>query len=120
MDKDTLQLSEQAIKILDKKKAIDIVAFEVTELTIIADCFIIASGTSSTHVRSLADDVEDALSKEGIEPRGIEGKTSGWILLDYGSVVIHIFTPDQREFYNLERLWQDAKHIDVAAIVGEE
>ena len=119
MDKDTLELVEKAVKLLDKKKAVDITAFEISELTVIADCFIIASGTSSVHVRSLADDLEAGLEQDGIRPRAVEGKTSGWILLDYGALVVHIFTPDQRAFYDLERLWQDAPHVDVAAMIGE-
>ena len=119
MDKDTLVLVEKSVRLLDKKKAADITAFEISELTVIADCFIIASGTSGVHVRSLADDLEAELEKDGVRPRTVEGRTSGWILLDYGTLVVHLFTPDQREFYNLERLWQDAPHLDLAGMIEE-
>ena len=116
----TQEILENAVKTLDAKKAIDLKALRITDLTSIADFFVIASGTSTTHIRALAEEVEDKLASLGQEPKNIEGRATGWILLDYGSVVVHIFTPDQREFYNLERLWQDARHIDVAAIVGSE
>ena len=67
-----------------------------------------ASGTSSTHVKALADEVEYAISQLGTEPEHIEGRATGWILVDYGTVVVHIFDRQSREYYNIERLWQDA------------
>ena len=99
---------EIAVKALDSKKAVEISALEVGSLTIVADYFVIAAGTSTTQVRALADEVEYQLGLEGIEPRQIEGKATGWILLDYGTVVVHIFDRQSREYYNIERLWQDA------------
>lgn len=110
---------EIAVKALDSKKAEDIKVLEIGDLTIIADHFVIAQGTSSTHVRALADEVEFKLHEAGIEPRQIEGKSSGWILLDYHELVVHVFTADQREYYNLEKLWADAKETDISAWVTD-
>lgn len=114
-----LELAKEAVKILDKKKAFDLRAIHITEYSIVADYFVIATGTSNTHVKSLADEIEFELSEKGVQPGHIEGKATGWILLDYGSVVIHIFTPESREYYNLERLWADASQLDISDVVSE-
>ncbi len=102
------ELIKNIVKALDEKKAEDIKIIETAELTIVADSFIVASGTSSTHVKALADEVEYAISQLGTEPEHIEGRATGWILVDYGTVVVHIFDRQSREYYNIERLWQDA------------
>lgn len=107
------------VKILDDKKAEDIKAIEIRELTIVADCFIIASGTSSTHVKALAGEVEDAMDKMGVKPNHIEGRATGWIVLDYDTIIVHIFQRESREYYNLERLWQDADYLDIDKILAE-
>ncbi|MDD6284322.1 MAG: ribosome silencing factor [Firmicutes bacterium] len=117
---DNTQIIKTAIKALSDKKAVDIFAVEVADLTIVADTFVMAGGTSSTHVRALADEVEYQLSQQGIEPHHIEGKNTGWILLDYTGVVIHIFSQQAREFYSLERLWADGKQIDVSQYIDAE
>lgn len=114
-----LELTKEIVKVLDKKKAIDIKAIHITEYSIVADYFIIASGTSNTHVKSLADDVEHEMSLLSVEPDHIEGRATGWILLDYGSVIVHIFTGESREYYNLERLWSDAQLLDLSDITTE-
>ncbi len=103
------ELIKNIVKALDEKKAEDIKIIETAELTIVADSFIVATGTSSTHVKALSGEVEESLSKLGAEPEHIEGRATGWILLDYGTVVVHIFDRQSREYYNIERLWQDAK-----------
>ncbi len=113
------ELTREIVKVLDEKKAQDIVAIATEELTIVSDYFVIASGTSSTHVKSLADDVEFELSKKGIEPLHIEGRATGWILLDYGSVIVHVFQKESRDYYNLERLWGDAQQLDLSDIITE-
>ena len=110
---------EIAVKALDSKKAVEISALEVGSLTIVADYFVIAAGTSNTQVRALADEVEYQLGLEGIEPRQIEGKATGWILLDYYDVVIHVFLQDQREYYNLEKLWADSTPLDISSLLTE-
>ena len=111
-----------AVEALDSKKALDISAIKVSDLTVVTEYFVIASATSSTHVRSLAEEVEDKLSKAGVEPNHIEGRATNWILLDYGSVIIHVFTRDAREFYNLDRIWSDGEHIELEKLIslGEE
>ncbi len=116
---DRHEIMENVVKILDKKKATDIKVLEITDLTVVADYFVIATGTSGTHIRSLADEVEVEIKKLGEEPKGLEGKTTGWILLDYASVIVHIFTPDQRELFNLEHLWTDAKEVDISKFITE-
>lgn len=104
------ELLQKIIKILDDKKGIDIKYMEIKDITTIADYFIIASGTSSTHIKSLADNVEYELKKESIYPNKIEGYESGtWILMDYGDIVIHIFTEQERENYKIEELWEEMK-----------
>lgn len=114
-----LELTEEIVKVLDKKKAYDIKAICITDFSIVADYFVIATGTSNTHIKALADEVEYELSERGIKPNHIEGKATGWLLLDYGSVLVHIFTGESRDYYNLERLWSDATELDLSKIVTE-
>ncbi len=115
-----LELTKEIVRVLDKKKAIDIKAIEITEHSIVADYFVIASGTSNTHVKALADEVEYELGLKGVEPHHIEGRATGWILLDYGCVLVHVFSSESREYYNLERLWQDASVVDISDVVTED
>ena len=114
-----LEKALATVKILDKKKAIDLKAIHITDYSIVSDYFVIATGTSNTHVKSLADELEYEMSKLGIEPNHMEGKATGWIVLDYGTVIVHIFTGESREYYNLERLWSDAEDVDLSDIVTE-
>lgn len=96
---------------LDKHKAQDIRVIGVTDVTTIADYFVIAAGTSSTQVKSLTDYVEEEMEEKGVRPLRTEGyHSSTWILLDYGSVVVHVFQEETRRFYDLERLWKDGVH----------
>ncbi len=114
-------LVKEIAKVLDEKKAVDIVAIKTEEVTIVSDYFIIASGTSNTHAKSLADDVEyEIKTRLGIDPEHIEGRATGWILLDYGTVLVHVFTQDNREYYNLERLWADASTVDLSDVITED
>ena len=109
MPADSLQFVKKAATLLDSKKAENIVVLDIRELTSIGDFFIIASAGNTTLVKTLAEELEDKFSAEGIEPRRVEGASSAmWILMDYSDVVIHIFYNEQREFYCLERLWADA------------
>ena len=112
------ELIKNIVKALDEKKAEDIKIIETSELTIVADSFIVASGTSNTHVKALAGEVEDALSKLGLDPEHVEGRATGWILIDYGTVVVHIFDKQSREYYNIERLLQDANIKTAEEILG--
>ncbi len=111
-----LEIAKEIVKVLDNKKGMDIKLIEIAEHSIVADYFVIVTGTSNTHVKALADETEYELSQKGVEPHHIEGRATGWILLDYSSVLVHIFTGESREYYNLERLWQDAKTIDISDI----
>lgn len=110
---EALEIVKTAVKTLDKKKGENIEVIGITDLTIIADYFVIATGTSSTQVKALADEVEYQLEQNGLTPHHIEGRNTPWVCLDYNSVVIHIFYKDQRDFYQLERLWEDGKKIDI-------
>jgi ribosome-associated protein len=108
-----IDIVKVACKALDDKKAMDLKAIEVTEITVLADYFVLATATSTTHVRALADEVEDALAKGGVHPLHVEGASEGnWIAMDYASVIVHIFDKPSREFYDLEKLWRDATVID--------
>ncbi len=111
------KIIEVAVNALNDKKASNISAIQVGTLTVIADYFIIATATSSTHVRALADAVEEKLSEAGFEPNHVEGKATGWILLDYLGVVIHIFTRDTRDYYNLDRMWDDGTKLNLDDIL---
>ncbi|MBQ6000711.1 MAG: ribosome silencing factor [Clostridia bacterium] len=108
------ELALQAAHFLSEKKAHDVEVLEITDLTVLADYFVICTGTSSTQVRSLAEEVEFRLSELGIEPHHIEGhRSTSWVLLDYSSVIVHVFYKDSREFYRLEHLWADAKRLEL-------
>ncbi|MFP4661807.1 MAG: ribosome silencing factor [Halanaerobiales bacterium] len=112
MSKSIKEIAVMAAEAADDKKAIDIEVLDVQELTIIADYFVICSGNSETQVKAIANGIEKELSEEGIEPQKVAGKQdSRWILMDYADVIIHIFHKDEREFYELDRLWADAEKI---------
>ena len=105
------ELIEKIASILYEKKAQDIVALDVSGMTVITDGMVIASGRSALQVKTLADEVEDRLSESGISPLRKEGQQEGrWVVLDYGSVLVHIFDTQEREFYQLERLWESGEN----------
>ena len=106
-----------AANALNNKKAKQLKALKIDDLTTLADYFVIATATSSTHVRALADEVEEKLKEQSVEPHHREGKTTGWIVLDYVSVIVHVFTPTEREFYNLDSMWCDATEINLETIL---
>ncbi|MDP4118406.1 MAG: ribosome silencing factor [Bacillota bacterium] len=107
------ELALTIANILDSKKAEDIKVLEVTDLTSIADYFVICNGTSSTHIKSLSNEVEYQLEEMGEHPAHNEGiSTATWILKDYITVVVHIFSHEADEFYRLEHMWADAKKVD--------
>lgn len=106
------------VKALDSKKAQDIRAIRIGDLTIIADYFVIANGTSTTHTRGLADEVEYQLSEKGVNPDHIEGVDgASWIAMDYKDIVVHVFYKDVREQYNLEKLWSDGETVDISGML---
>ncbi|MGX8699793.1 ribosome silencing factor [Caproiciproducens sp.] len=116
----SLELAKETVKILDEKKAMDLKVIGIKDISVLADYFVFSTGTSSTHVKSLAEEVEFKLKQLGVSPEHVDGyRSNSWVLLDYGNVMVHIFTADAREFYNLDRLWQDAEKIDISDIVKD-
>jgi ribosome-associated protein len=112
------ELMEEIVRILDTKKADDIRAIRIGDLTIIADYFVIAAGSSNTQVKMLADEVDYQLGLKGIQPHATEGyRSENWIVLDYTDVVVHVFLRETREFYNLERLWADGEQVDISNLL---
>ena len=112
------EILQRALKTLDEKKGQDLKVIRVADVTTLANYFVLATGTSSTQVRTLADETERRLKAAGVVPRRTDGyRGSDWIVLDYIDVVIHIFYKETREFYDLERLWQDGEELDVAAFI---
>ena len=111
-----------AAKALDSKKGGEIKVMEVTDLTSLADYFVICTATSSTQIKALCDAVEEKLAVEaGEKPLHREGHRGGvWVLLDYGCLVVHVFDTEAREFYGLERLWNDGKPVDMTGILAGE
>ena len=106
---DSLELAKAIAKALDNRKGDNIEVLHVEDLTTLADYFVLASGNSTTQVRALADEVEDTVEKLGLEQPRREGRGGdSWILMDVGSVVVHVFTKESREYYQLEKLWGDA------------
>ena len=113
--------AEQILKIaanaINEKKGREIKAIDVAELTSLTRYFLITTANSSTQVRAIADEVEEKLEEEGLRPHHIEGKATGWIAMDYETVIVHIFLRDQREFYGLDKMWSDGNHIDLSTIL---
>ncbi|MBQ1961792.1 MAG: ribosome silencing factor [Clostridia bacterium] len=107
-----------AAKALDDKKALELNALKIADLTILTEYFLIATATSSTHVHSLADEVEAVLEEAGCKAHHIEGRSTGWIVLDYGSVIVHVFTREQREFYGLDKMWADGETVGIEDLIN--
>lgn len=104
--------------VLDRKKAEDIRILNVSDLTVLADCFIICSAPSTTQVKALGDAVEEEMDKVGEALLKKEGKQGlNWILMDYGDVIVHIFYQETRDFYGLEKLWADAAEIELDSVL---
>ncbi len=107
---DSKQILATAVKAADDKRGEDIVALDMSKVSLLADYFLIITGNSERQVMAIVDNIEDQLAIDGVQVRSIEGrKGSKWILMDFGDVVIHVFTPDERKQYNLEQFWQDAQ-----------
>ena len=116
------ELAIIAAKALDEKKGREIAAIEVTEQTTLADFFVIATGGSNTQINALSGAVEKAMKEQaGEAPLRREGYREGtWVLLDYGCVVVHVFSAEAREFYSLERLWHDGTPLDLSGVLTED
>ena len=108
------ELAKIAYNALDDKKGVNITIIDISEISIIADYFIIAGGTNENQVKALAGNVEDEFAKTGRSPKHVEGYTNAnWILIDYEDVIVHVFNEDDRLFYDLERIWRDGKIVNV-------
>ena len=108
----------EVTKALDAKKGMDIKLLKIDKVSSLADYFLICTGTSNTHVKTLCDYAEYTLEQLGETMLGREGhRGNSWELLDYGSLVVHVFTEEAREFYNLERLWADAENVDLSGVL---
>lgn len=106
-----------AARALEDKKARDVKILKTAEQTVVADYFVICNGTSSTHIKALVDEVDRKLSEAGEPPIRREGLRSDiWVLMDFGSVIVHVFTDEARKFYNLERLWSDSEEVTLSSL----
>ena len=115
--KDIKKLAGIVINALEDKKAEDIRVIDISEISILADYFIIASGSNSRQIQAFADEIEQKLAKEDCHLKQVEGYDSAnWILLDFGDIIVHLFDQENRTFYNLERIWRDGKQIDPEAL----
>lgn len=112
-------LMKTAVCAADARKAIDLRVLHVEELTTLCDYFVICSGTSTPHMNAIYEEIDMKLSEAGIKPAAREGLGNpGWVLLDYGDVIVHIFNESSREFYSIERLWSDAENISVENLIN--
>ena len=115
------EMAIELAKAVDSKKGQNILVLETDGLTTLADYFVLCTGTSAPQLKALADAAEKAMKDNEILPHHIEGHRGGtWILQDYGDVVLHLFSAEAREFYDLDRLWQDAKVMDLSDVLGPQ
>lgn len=115
---EALNILNIAANALNEKKGKDIAAIKIDDLTVIGEYFLICTANSSTQLRALSDEVEEKLKEEGVLPHHIEGRATGWIVLDYGSVIVHIFGRNEREFYALDKMWSDGTEVDLNEILN--
>ena len=115
------EMAAIAAKTLDSKMAKDIKILEVKDITVLAEYFIICTASSTAQVKTLGDELSRVMSEIGEVPLRTEGlRAGGWILVDFGCVIVHIFLDETRKFYNLERLWSDAPEIDLESLINEK
>lgn len=115
------EMTKLAIAALEDKKANDVRVIDIAGVSVIADYFVIASGSNTNQVQAMADSVREALGRAGHEPRQVEGYGSAnWILMDYNDIIVHIFSDESRTFYDLERIWRDGKEVSVGEFETEE
>lgn len=117
-----MNINEQlqcAVRALDAKIASDINVLRIEEITTLAEYFIICTGNSNTHVNTLKEAVEQKFDEAGIAPHHIEGHGGTWVLMDYGSIIVHIFTEEGRKFYQLDKVWADAVPVPIDSMLSE-
>lgn len=116
-EKNAKEMVKTAVAALQDKKGEDIRVIDISGVTVIADYFIIASGSNPNQVQALVDNVEEQMYKAGYDDPRVEGyNTASWVLLDYNDVIVHVFSQDDRLFYDLERIWRDGKEIDADSL----
>jgi ribosome-associated protein len=112
--KSAFEPAREAARAALEKKALDLVVLDMTKLVYYTDYFVICTGTSSQHVEAVVESVEKSFAGRGVRPAGVEGRSAAhWVLMDYGDVVVHVFDPEAREYYELEKLWMDASRIRI-------
>lgn len=117
VQKDSKQMAKLAIAALEEKKANDIRIIDISDVSVLADYFIIASGSNRNQVQAMADEVEEELYKAGYTENQVEGyQTANWILMDYRDIIVHIFDEENRLFYDLERIWRDGSEVSKEAL----
>ncbi|MBO4750215.1 MAG: ribosome silencing factor [Lachnospiraceae bacterium] len=110
MEKSSIEATKLAITALEDKKAEDVKVIDISEVSVIADSFIIAGGTNPNQIRAMCDNVQEVLGRAGYECRQVEGyETANWVLMDFGDVIVHIFDKENRLLFDLERIWRDGK-----------
>ena len=113
MEQTSIQMAKLAIQAMEDKKAEDIKVIDISEVSVIADYFLIAGGTNPNQIRAMCDNVQEVLGRAGFECRQIEGyDTANWVLMDFGDVIVHIFDKENRLLFDLERIWRDGKIMD--------
>ena len=116
----SLEQARKIVQVMDSKKAKDIRLIKIEGISSLGDYFVVASASNTTQVKAIADEVEDEMTKLGLEPNRVEGRQSAqWILMDYYDVMVHVFLDEARNFYNLERLWSDAPQLDVSDLLTQ-
>lgn len=113
VEKNSKDMAKIAVNALEEKKAKDLKLLDISDVSVLADYFIIASGSNRNQVQAMADEVEEKLGKAGFTPKQVEGyQTANWILMDYQDIIIHIFDEENRLFYDLERIWRDGNLVE--------
>ena len=116
----SLEQARKIVQVMDNKKAKDIRLIKIKGISSLGDYFVVASASNTTQVKAIADEVEDEMTKLGLEPNRVEGRQSAqWILMDYYDVMVHVFLDEARSFYNLERLWSDAPQLDISDLLTQ-
>lgn len=115
-----LETAYEAAKVLNSKKGVNIKVIKIDDVSVLSDYMVIATGTSSTHVKALSEEVEYQLKEVGVTVSHIEGyRSNSWVLLDYVDVIVNVFSDEAREYYDLERLWRDGEDIDISNIIKD-
>ena len=117
MSEESRKMAKLAVEALDDKKAEDIKVINISDVSVLADYFVIASGTNRSQVQAMVDNVDETLGRLGYEKKQTEGyDTANWILMDYSDIIVHVFDNENRQYYNLERIWRDGKEVDIQSL----